>query len=290
MAQFILANETSYNGVVLRPAKVIDDTVFDPAQLRAAGGILILLPNAAAEARAAEVRQQQARGAQLDLLSSAFAESGGTNGDFGTADIKTTGALILSNTTTGGAIRLGNGQFIKWRRNAIAADIDGITVDNFDQMQIGDYTNLVAVKVKAASTAFLATSNDAAYLAVSATSISGVLGSVTRFNVSTTEFGLSTSLVGGFHTQAMADAPQTISAANSVKTCIRTTGANTLVRALTISTAPTEGVLKLVRNDCTGSGITVQFSSGAATGTILPGTSAWVAGNGTNAFIMMLGT
>lgn len=112
--------------------------------------------------------------------------------------------------------------------------------------------------------------------------------------------GTGTSLYGslnllspinaGFLTQAMADAPQTVSAANSVKNMIRATGANTAVRALTLTRPPTAGAMVFVRNDCTANGITVQFSSGAATATIAPATSVLVAGDGTNAFIMMTGT
>lgn len=116
------------------------------------------------------------------------------------------------------------------------------------------------------------------------------VGATEALKLNATEFTVADSLVTGFFTQAMADAPQTLSAANSTAQMIRCTGANTAVRALTLTTLPTAGKLKVIRNDCTANGITVQFSSGAATATIPPGTSALVCGDGTNAFIMMTGT
>ncbi len=93
----------------------------------------------------------------------------------------------------------------------------------------------------------------------------------------------------GFFTQAMGDAPQTISAANSIKNMILCTGNNTGIRALTLTRPPTAGAMVIVRNNCTGFGVTVQFSSGSATATIVTGTSALIAGDGTNAVIMMSG-
>lgn len=103
------------------------------------------------------------------------------------------------------------------------------------------------------------------------------------------QVNITGSLNVGRFTQAMADAPQTVSAANSISNVIIVTGANTGVRALTLSTPPTAGNMKLIRNNCTVFGITVQFSSGLATATIPPGTSAIVDGDGTNAEIIMTG-
>lgn len=187
-----------------------------------------------------------------------------------------------------GAVRLANNLAIKWRRVTDAADINGITVDNTDNMSVGDHTNLVGVKVKAASTASLTVASDAARIDVSATSIIGFLSSVQRFSFTTTEFTPSVSLVEGFFVQAMADAPQTISATNSLNNTIQTTGANTAVRALTINIAPTAGLRKYIKNSCTGSGITVQFSSGTATATIAAGACGYVVASGGNA--LWLGT
>lgn len=93
----------------------------------------------------------------------------------------------------------------------------------------------------------------------------------------------------GFFSQAMADAPQTVSPANTIKNIIFATGVNSAVRALTLSCPPTAGQMKIVRNNCTVFGITVQFNSGAATATIPPGASAVVIGDGVNAQIAMLG-
>jgi hypothetical protein len=88
----------------------------------------------------------------------------------------------------------------------------------------------------------------------------------------------------------MADAPQTLTAAQSASNMVITTGANTAVRALTVARPPTSGTMLFVRNNCSVNGITVQFSSGTATATILPSTSALVYGDGTNAQILMVGT
>lgn len=78
MAKFILANDTLYDGTPLQAAKEIDDVYFDVARLRASGGILVSIPNAVVEARAAEIRKLRIRGQsglQLDVLTSASAEN-----------------------------------------------------------------------------------------------------------------------------------------------------------------------------------------------------------------------
>lgn len=109
----------------------------------------------------------------------------------------------------------------------------------------------------------------------------------------TTKYG-DVKIVGpmavGSFSQAMADAPQTISAANSINNVIIVTGTNTAVRALTISCAPTAGTTKIIDNQTVNFGITAQFISGSATGTIAPGTSAIVYGDGTNAQLLGCGT
>ncbi len=95
----------------------------------------------------------------------------------------------------------------------------------------------------------------------------------------------------GFFTQAMADAPQTVGPIDSICNMFRTTGANTGVRALTLTRLADPGTMVFVRNDCTGSGITVQFGAGAATATIPPNTSALITGGAAGAaFILMTGT
>lgn len=105
----------------------------------------------------------------------------------------------------------------------------------------------------------------------------------------TSNVSIGGNLAVGYASQAMADAPQTLSDVDSQKNIILTTGANTAVRALTINAPPTAGTIKFIRNNCTVSGITVQFATGAATATILPATSAIVAGDATNAVIIMTG-
>lgn len=78
MARYVLAKGLFYRGAQLRVAKIIDEAAYDVADLRAAGALLIPLPNALVEARAAEVREQQAkglRGGELTELYSAYAES-----------------------------------------------------------------------------------------------------------------------------------------------------------------------------------------------------------------------
>jgi hypothetical protein len=119
-----------------------------------------------------------------------------------------------------------------------------------------------------------------------------------RVNLTTTSTTADTGVVaitgaltvGAIYTQAMADAAQTISVANSAANIITTTGANTAVRALTISLPPANGTIKIIRNNCTTNGITVKFLTGAATATIPPATSAVVVADGTNAIIQMSGT
>lgn len=113
-------------------------------------------------------------------------------------------------------------------------------------------------------------------------------GLIVRPGTGTSKYGDLTfggpAVFGGF-TQAMADTNQTINAANSANNVLITTGANTAVRAVTSSRAPTLGAVVFVQNNCTTNGITFQFATGSATATIPPGTSATVYGDGTNAVL-----
>jgi hypothetical protein len=122
---------------------------------------------------------------------------------------------------------------------------------------------------------------------------SGAGGSLTvGGGVGTTRYGdlvVDTPLAIGKTSIAMADAPQTLSVANSAAGVVVVTGTNTAVRALTISCAPTSGALKLIDNQCIGGGITVQFLTGTATATIPIGCRAIVYGDGTNANAIILG-
>lgn len=94
----------------------------------------------------------------------------------------------------------------------------------------------------------------------------------------------------GYFTQDMADAPQTISSVNSKANIYIITGTNSAIRALTLTRPPASGAIIFVRNNCTTFGITVQFVTGSSTGTILPGTSAVITGDGTDAILLMTGT
>ena len=89
--------------------------------------------------------------------------------------------------------------------------------------------------------------------------------------------------------QAMADANQTLSVANSAKNIVVTTGALTATRTLTLSVSPTAGVLKFFRNSCTGGSVTVQWLTGTGV-TIAAGASALISSDGTDATILMNGT
>lgn len=83
MAKYILLNRIPHEGVELKAAKEIDDALFNIAKLQAEGAVLALLPNAMVEARAIEVRQQQARGrreSELDELTAAFSENASSGG------------------------------------------------------------------------------------------------------------------------------------------------------------------------------------------------------------------
>lgn len=89
--------------------------------------------------------------------------------------------------------------------------------------------------------------------------------------------------------QAMADAAQAPSAANSAANLIVTTGANTAYRALTLARTPSAGSLVFLDGQTTGFGVTVQFSSGTATPQIPPGAKAIVTSDGTNAQLLAVG-
>lgn len=107
-----------------------------------------------------------------------------------------------------------------------------------------------------------------------------------------TEYGqvsVASSINLGRVSQAMADANQTLSVANSAKNIVITTGALTTTRTLTISLSPTSGVMKFFRNNCTGGSVTVQFLTGTGV-TIAAGASALIYADGTNAAVLMTGT
>jgi hypothetical protein len=93
----------------------------------------------------------------------------------------------------------------------------------------------------------------------------------------------------GLFIQAMGDASQVVSAANSGVDCFITTGSLTAARQLTITRTPVSGSQAFVQNNCTDFGITVKFDTGAATGLIAPGASALVVADGTNANILING-
>lgn len=101
--------------------------------------------------------------------------------------------------------------------------------------------------------------------------------------------GAESNVSGGFFTQAMADADQVVSAANSASKFYETTGATAIVRNLQILLPDVSGTAVLVRNSCAGgvaNTITVKFATGAATGVILPNTAAWIIGTGAGARVI----
>lgn len=78
--RFLLLNQvTLASGATLRVAKELDDQAFDVGAIKAAGGVVVELPNVPLEARAVQIREQQARGRRHeehgDLLSGAVADS-----------------------------------------------------------------------------------------------------------------------------------------------------------------------------------------------------------------------
>jgi hypothetical protein len=62
MARYILGQNVFFGGAQMRVGKVIDSLQYDIAAMQAAGALLIPIPNPIVEARAAEVRAQQAKG------------------------------------------------------------------------------------------------------------------------------------------------------------------------------------------------------------------------------------
>ncbi len=95
----------------------------------------------------------------------------------------------------------------------------------------------------------------------------------------------------GFFAQDMANADQTVSAANSSKGMFTATGiALTADRTLTLTCAP-NGKMKIIRNSTAAGafGVLVKFSSGTATTAIAVGAAAVVYGDGTNAQILLTG-
>lgn len=119
MSSYVLCNSVVFQGIELRKAKIISDTAYDVPRLVASGAILVLMPNAIVEARAAEVRAQQARGrrdGELDDLTAAFAETAPVGGGAvtnvsGAAPINVTGptatptiGIDLATTATPGSL------------------------------------------------------------------------------------------------------------------------------------------------------------------------------------------
>ena len=96
---------------------------------------------------------------------------------------------------------------------------------------------------------------------------------------------LQGNVSGGMSTLVMANADYDLSAAESKNTFLKPTGANTAVRAIRANAAPIAGARRILKNECTGFGVTFAFGTSAATATIAPGTTVLIVGNGTAAEI-----
>ncbi len=111
----------------------------------------------------------------------------------------------------------------------------------------------------------------------------------------TTAYG-SVEVTGAFNpglfSKDMNNTLYVATAAESANNMIIVSGiAFTADRTLTLTRPPTNGTRIEIRNNAAPGafGVTVQFASGAATAAILPGTSAVIVGDGTNAVILILG-
>lgn len=77
MAQYILCNRVTLDGIEWKAGRVVDDSQYDVARVRLAGGVLVAMPNAILEERAALVRKQELRGlrdGEIDLLGAVVAQ------------------------------------------------------------------------------------------------------------------------------------------------------------------------------------------------------------------------
>ncbi len=229
-------------------------------------------------------------GTTLQLTAQGATGDGYNGGNLGLAAGNATGT-----TGTGGSVNIqsGTGNTNNGTINLRAGSTTAyaITVIPAGACQISTASTATSVKLLQAT---LSSGTGATYTVQAQNVTTGAGGALALTSgTGSTEYG-QVKLLGatniGIFTQAMADADQVVSAANSAKNIIITTGSNSTVRALTISVTPTAGLFKLIRNNCTTSGITVKWLTGAATATIPVNSSVIVGSDGTDCIILMSGT
>lgn len=193
--------------------------------------------------------------------------------------IPTNGSAISigsGTVATTGTIRLANGASIVARSGTNNENLLSLTAD---LLHMGDAIN-TAVVIESFSTE---------YLRINGVDIMVVSSSNVTVSKPIVGDGVNSPYsIHGTFTQAMADAPRTISAANSANHIIIATGALTAARLLTLTCAPTAGGWKFINNQCSGFSLQVGFSSGSAV-TIAVGKNAIVYGDGVNAQVITVG-
>lgn len=203
--------------------------------------------------------------------------------DFGSQQVKTTGSIALGATPAStGLMRLyatGASQpLIRW--NDGTADRDVIIGDSTGNGLSFGGTGFLS-NLYGSSTTVYAASN--LFLYGGATQSMTFNGASNFNSLPMVGNSVAWGSINSVGTQAMADANQTAAAAVFSYFCIKTTGALTATRTLTLPTATdAQGFMKLIDNTCTGAfGVTVQCAAGT-TVTIANGKSAlvWVDSRG----------
>ena len=180
-----------------------------------------------------------------------------------------------TNPATVGDLRLKYNWTMYSRNAANSADVTIIqSGTSSNDLYVGDQTNVGAARLWASTTAGIAVGGNSDYMLASVGSgFTFFTGGGTQLAVASATISCAAPIVGsgtawgsvnGVGTQAMADANQTPSSAVYQSTGILFTGADTLLRAVTMPTATnTTAYAKWMSNQTTGGfGLTIQCTAG----------------------------
>lgn len=194
------------------------------------------------------------------------------------------GAVYVSigtNPAASGGIRLPNGDGVYVRNAANSADLPIGIIDSSNNLLLGNQTAIQATRLWGAASVGMSTGSDTSYALLDAAG-----ATLTLFNA---KLVIGKAIIGdsaqsspyginGVAAQAMADANQTAAAAVYCLGTIKTTGAITANRTLTLPAATDAlAYTKWINNTCTGAfGIVISAAGAGTTITVANARSALV--------------
>lgn len=198
----------------------------------------------------------------------------GSISDFGSQDVKLTGALAHGSIVAdAGDHRVKSGWSLKGRNGTNSANVDVLELNGSNDVYVGNQTNAPNARLWGSSTSGLAVGGNTDYAIVTAgAGLSVFAASAERFNVGASLITSALPRVGnsspyaseGRATQAMADANQTLAAAIYSRKQVRLTGTHTAVRTATFPHPASENAsyTKHLDNQCTGFNTIISTGTG----------------------------